>query len=241
MTELINNLKNIFTGVTTYQLLEGIVLPTIFFIISGIFVEHKYQITNRITKRLNLKPKQTGESNAQVISSQESGRDSINTASSTSIKGPLIGKQINNYQPSMTPTIAQPEDALKPPESLPGTEYHRSNTDYIIALFEKHSKKLKIASTFNDNLVKVHKDMEAYKNVDASSAEYFNIFKDVIDNLTNKQVFCDREGVDLQIASVKNTFGSLETLMSKQNKRMGELEDLIKTFERNVIALLAYI
>ncbi|OQA83419.1 MAG: hypothetical protein BWY29_00276 [Microgenomates group bacterium ADurb.Bin238] len=237
MTDVINNLKNIFVGVSVYQILEGVALPIILFIL-GIFIEHKYQITNNIFNKFNLKLKQSGENNAQSLSKQESGRDSINTSSSTSIKGPFFGQQ-NIY--SSTPTVAQAEDALKPPEPLLDTEYNGTNTDYIINCFEKHSKKLGVTSTFKDDLIEVHKDLNTYKNVDVSSARYFSVFKDVMENLTKSEIFCEREGADLAIAEVNNTFDKLEKLMSKPNKKLSDLETLIETFERNIVRLLAYI
>jgi len=238
-TELINNLKNIFSGVSIYQLLVDIFIPIATFVL-GIFLEYKYHITNTITQKIDLKFRQSGKNNIQGISKQKSGRDSINSLSSTSIKGPLIGQQ-NIYPSAITPNVARAEDALKPPEPLTDTEYRGTNTDYIIDCFEKHSKKFKITSTFKDDLVKVHNDMNAYKNVDASSSGYFNIFKDAIENVINKKMFCDRDGADLAIVNVSNTFDKLEKLMSKPSKRMSELEAIIETFERNIVRLLAYI
>lgn len=234
-TEFVNNLKNIFTGVAAYQILVDILIPVATFIF-GIFLEHKYHISNTITQKINLKFKQSGKSNIQNISKQESGRDSINAPSSTSIKGPLIGPQY-----VAMPNTAEAEDALKPPEPLPDTQYHGTNTDYIIDCFEKHSKKLKPTNTFKDDLVKVHKDLNMYKNADVSSAQYFNVFKDVKENLTNKKMYCGGQGVEVAIAKVSNTFGMLEEFVSKPNKQVSELSSLIVTFEQNVVTLFAYI
>lgn len=241
LTELINDLKNMFFGVDTYQLLVDIFIPVATFIL-GIFLENKYHLTNKLTQKIDLKIKQSGKNNVQNISKQQSGRDSINAPSSTSIKGPLIGSQHVAYTPPATiPNIAEAEDALKPPEPLLDTQYHGTNTDYIIDCFEKHSKKFNPNSTFKDDLVKAHKDLNTYKNADVSSAQYFNVFKDVIENLTNKRMYCKRQGVEVSMDKVSNTFGKLEEFVSKPNKQVSELNTLIETFEQNVVMLFAYI
>lgn len=229
-----------FSGVSNYQLLEGIIVPVVLFFL-GIFLENKYQIVNHITQKINIF-EQSGKDNLQNASSQKSGHDSINAPVITSINAPLIGSQSITYTPgSATPMVASAEDALKPPESSADSQYHGSNTDYIIECFERHSKKINPPDSFKDNLVKAHKDLIAYQNADVSSASYFNVFKDVIEKLADKKVFCDRDGVSLAMAEVSGSFNALEAFVSKSNKQIVELDSLIITFERNVVILLAYI
>jgi len=241
ITENINNLKDLFNEVTMYQILVDILIPVGTFIL-GIFIEHKFYTINTIIQKINLRFKQSGENNVQSLSKQESGHDSINAPSSTSIKGPFIGIQRVAYTPSPTiPNIADAGDALKPPEPLLDAQYHGTNTDYIIDCIEKHSKKFKPTNTFKDDLVKAHKDLNMYKNADVSSAQYFNVFKVAIDNLTNKKMYCKRQGVEVTIVDVSNTFGELEEFLSKPKKQVSELISIIDTFEQKIVSLLAYI
>lgn len=239
--EQVNTIKQIFSGVSDYQLLADIFIPVALFIL-GVILENKYQIVNNVTQKINLVFKQSVKDSVQNVSSQTSGRDSINAPSSTLIKAPLIGSQNITYSPvTSTPKIASTEEALQPPDSSTDSQYHGTNTDYIIDCFEKHSEKIKPLDSFKDNLIKVHKDLNAYQNADVSSASYFNVFKDVIENLTDKDTFCDMEEVSVEIAKVSNSFSNLRSFLSKSNKRISELTSLIAIFERNVVTLLAYI
>lgn len=239
--QLIKDISQVFSGVSTYQLLAEIFIPVALFVL-GVILENKYQIVNNITQKINLVFKQSVKDSVQSVSSQTSGRDSINALSSTVIKAPFIGPQNITYSPApAVPKLASAEDALKPPGSSVSSQYHGRNTDYIIDCFERHSKKIKPPDSFKDNLVKAHKDLIEYQNADVSAASYFNIFKDVIGNLADQKVFCDRDGVSVAIAEVSNSFNKLEVFVSKSNKQISELNSLILTFERNVVALLAYI
>jgi len=239
--EQVNTIGQIFSGVSDYQLLADIFIPIALFVL-GVILENKYQIVNNITQKINLVFKQSVKDSVQNVSNQKSGRDSINAPNSTLFKGPLIGPQNITYSPGAAiPKVASAEDALMPPGPSVDSQYHGTNTDYIIDCFEKHSKKIKPPDSFKGNLVKAHKDLTEYQNADVSSASYFNVFKEVIENLADQKVFCDRDGVSVAMAEVSNSFNKLEIFVSKSNKQISELNSLIITFERNVVTLLAYI
>src|SRR3989344_3657391 len=157
--EQVNTIGQIFSGVSDYQLLADIFIPIALFVL-GVILENKYQIVNNITQKINLVFKQSVKDSVQNVSNQKSGRDSINAPNSTLFKGPLIGPQNITYSPGAAiPKVASAEDALMPPGPSVDSQYHGTNTDYIIDCFEKHSKKIKPPDSFKGNLVKAHKDL----------------------------------------------------------------------------------
>lgn len=239
MVEISNTISNIFSGVSSYQLLVDIVIP-ISSVILGVILEHKYKIIDKVKEKIQFISNQSGKGNVQSTTQQKSGRDSVSATISTPIKGPVIGDQ-HIYPTATVPTVAENKDALVAPEPLVQKQYQGTNTDHIIDCFEKYSDKFKIPETFKNDFTKVHKDLNTYKNTDTSSSEYFRIFKDIVKNLTNKKLFCERDGVDIAIVNVKNTFNKLEKLMVKQNKKFNDLEILIEDFEKNIVTLFAYI
>lgn len=236
----IYSISQVFSGVSSYQILVDIIFPVITFAI-GILVE-KYKIYSFIVHNINCVFKNSVKIGNQGETNQQPGRDAINAQKSTVVNGQQILKQYNYYSPDpAVPTVASAEDALLPPESSIESKYKGTNTDYIIECFEKHNKKIKCSNSFKDDLVRIHKDLNTFHNDDVSSASYFSLFKNVIENLTNRKIYPDRKAVNGALTAVISSFDKLEKFVLKRNKRTGELSSLISVFEEDVVHLLAFI
>jgi len=112
-------IKDIFQGITKYQILSDLIVPFIFDfvvpIIVGLWLERKYQITVKILNLTKSVSKQIGINSLQNTVQQKSGRDSVSTTKQNKITT-LFGKNTFNFDENQ-PTVGTEENAKGIPQT----------------------------------------------------------------------------------------------------------------------------
>lgn len=113
-------IKDIFEGISKYQILSDFVVPFVFDfvvpLVMGLWLEKKYEITKKVTNLTKTISKQIGINSVHNTVQQKSGRDSISNTKQNKITT-LFGKPTFNFRDN-GPTASTEEKAKGNPQTI---------------------------------------------------------------------------------------------------------------------------